>query len=87
MTLGGDGMKVDVLRELSDGELENRIREFREELFNFRFRHTTRQLDNPMMLRVARRNLARAVTVRRERELGLDRGRREASATPGDSES
>ncbi|MBN1426419.1 50S ribosomal protein L29 [Candidatus Fermentibacteria bacterium] len=80
-------MKVDALRELSDGELENKIRELREELFNFRFRHTTRQLDNPMMLRVTRRNLARAVTVRRERHLGVDRGRRALSGTPGDSRS
>jgi len=74
--LGGSIMKVDALRELPDQELATKIRELREELFNFRFRHVTRQLDNPMSLRVARRRLARALTVLRERELQLDRGRR-----------
>ncbi|MCU0611731.1 MAG: 50S ribosomal protein L29 [Candidatus Eisenbacteria bacterium] len=69
-------MKVDALRELPQPELETKIRELREELFNFRFRHVTRQLDNPMMLRITKRNLARAMTVWRERELHLDRGRR-----------
>ncbi len=68
-------MKVESLRELPDEELKAKIAEMREELFNFRFRHATGQLDNPMMLRVARRNLARALTLQRERELGLARGR------------
>ncbi len=76
-------MKADTLRELSDQELEVKIRELREELFNFRFRHASRQLDNPMAIRTARRTLARALTVRRERQLGLERGRRsEASSRP-----
>jgi large subunit ribosomal protein L29 len=70
-------MKVDSLRALQDQELEAKIGELREELFNFRFRHATGQLDNPMMLRVARRNLARALTIQQERRLGLRRGRRE----------
>lgn len=68
-------MKVESLRELPDEELKAKIAEMREELFNFRFRHATGQLDNPMMLRVARRNLARALTLQRERKLGFERGR------------
>jgi large subunit ribosomal protein L29 len=77
-------MKADGLRDLADQELATKIRELREELFNFGFRHATRQLDNPMSLRVARRSLARALTVLRERELQLDRGRRPGvpSASP-----
>ena len=70
-------MKVDSLRGLPDQELEAKIQELREELFNFRFRHATGQLDNPMMLRVARKNLARALTIQQERIIGLERGRRE----------
>lgn len=70
-------MKVESLRGLPDQELEAKISELREELFNFRFRHATGQLDNPMMLPVARKNLARALTIQQERQLGLERGRRE----------
>jgi large subunit ribosomal protein L29 len=70
-------MKVASLRGLPDQELEAKIRELREELFNFRFRHATGQLDNPMMLHVARKNLARALTIQQERQLGLERGRRD----------
>ncbi len=68
-------MKIDTLRELPDQELNSKVDELREELFNFRFRHATGQLDNPMMLKVTRRNLAMALTVRHERERGLERGR------------
>ncbi len=63
-------MKIDTLRELPDQELNSKVDELREELFNFRFRHATGQLDNPMMLKLARRNLSMALTVRHERELG-----------------
>lgn len=74
-------MKADELRELPDGELAIKIRELRETLFNFRFRHVTRHLDNPMALRATRRSLARALTVQRERKLGLERGRRTEAPT------
>lgn len=75
-------MKAHELRDLSDSELDLKIRELREELFNYRFRHAVHQLDNPMALRTARRNLARALTIKRERELGLHRGRRTEASSP-----
>ena len=61
-------MKARQLRELSDEELEVRIKDTRKELFNLRFQHATGQLDNPHRLTIARREIARLLTVRTERE-------------------
>jgi large subunit ribosomal protein L29 len=80
-------MKSDSLRELSDVELDTKIGELREELFNFRFRLATGQLDNPLIIRTARKNLARALTLQRERDLGLQRGRATQSKTAEDEAS
>ncbi|MBF0663849.1 50S ribosomal protein L29 [Rhodococcus coprophilus] len=62
------------LRELSDAELADKVREFKEELFNLRFQMATGQLDNNRRLRVVRNEIARIYTVLRERELGLATG-------------
>ncbi len=62
------------LRELSDAELADKVREFKEELFNLRFQMATGQLDNNRRLRVVRNEIARIYTVLRERELGLSTG-------------
>ena len=59
------------LRELHDDELQTRLRESKEELFNLRFQMATGQLDNNRRLRVVRHDIARIYTVLRERELGL----------------
>ncbi|HUK78907.1 MAG TPA: 50S ribosomal protein L29 [Thermoleophilia bacterium] len=61
-------MKARQVRELSDEELEVRIRDTRKELFNLRFQHATGQLDNPHKLTMARREIARLLTVHIERE-------------------
>ncbi len=61
-------MKARQVRELSDEELEVRIRDIRKELFNLRFQHATGQLDNTHKLTIARREIARLMTVRTERE-------------------
>ncbi len=61
-------MKARQVRELSDEELEVRIRDTRKELFNLRFQHATGQLDNPHKLTIARREIARLLTVHIERE-------------------
>lgn len=74
MSSGGLAVKNDELRELNAEELAEKLRESREELFNLRFQHATGQLDNPMRLREARRYIARIETIRRERELALQRG-------------
>jgi large subunit ribosomal protein L29 len=57
------------LRELSDGELADHVRTARRELFGLRFQHATAELDNTARLEHAKRELARALTIQREREL------------------
>ena len=62
------------LRDLSDGELEQRARELGEEVFNLRFQVSMAMAKNPARIGQARRELARIQTILRERALGLQRG-------------
>ena len=57
------------LRDLTDGELIDKLREAKEESFNLRFRHVTGQLDNTARMGQVRREIARISTVLREREI------------------
>lgn len=66
-------MRADELRNLTEAELEQKAREFKEELFNLRFQHATAQLDNPMRIKEVKRIIARIKTVLREKELGIKR--------------
>ena len=68
------GVSAGELRELTDEELIERLRESKEELFNLRFQVATGQLDNNRRLRTVRREIARVYTILRERELGLATG-------------
>ncbi|MEI7913457.1 MAG: 50S ribosomal protein L29 [Mycobacteriaceae bacterium] len=74
------GTSAGELRELTDAELSEKLREFKEELFNLRFQSATGQLANNRRLRIVRQEIARIYTVLRERELGL-------AAGPGGQES
>ncbi|MCF8008542.1 MAG: 50S ribosomal protein L29 [Halanaerobiales bacterium] len=65
-------MRADQLRNLTDMELEQKLREFKEELFNLRFQHATAQLDNPTRIREVKRIIARIKTIKREQELGIN---------------
>jgi large subunit ribosomal protein L29 len=56
------------LRELTDDELEHRLAERRKELFNLRFQSVTGALENSAHLRLAKREIARILTVVNERE-------------------
>ncbi len=56
------------LRQLGPAELRQRLVEARQELFNLRFRHATRQLENTAELQKVRRRIARILTVLREKE-------------------
>jgi large subunit ribosomal protein L29 len=49
-------------------EIRTRVAELREELFNLRFRNTMKQLDNPLKIRESRREMARLLTVLKEKE-------------------
>ena len=68
------GVSAGELRELTDDELTDKLRESKEELFNLRFQMATGQLDNNRRLRTVRQEIARIYTVLRERELGLASG-------------
>jgi large subunit ribosomal protein L29 len=65
-------MKTNELRNLTTAEIEQKITSFKEELFNLRFQLATGQLDNPIRIRDIRKGIARAKTVLRERELGIN---------------
>lgn len=60
-------MSPSEIRDLSDTELETRVRETEEELFMLQLRRATSQLENPMKVRAVRRDLARMRTIQRER--------------------
>lgn len=64
-------MKVNDLRDLSTAEIEHKITALKEELFNLRFQLATGQLENPMRIGEVRKDIARAKTILRERELGI----------------
>jgi large subunit ribosomal protein L29 len=62
-------MKASELRDMTDGELREQLATARRELFGLRFQHATGELDNTAGLARAKREVARALTVVREREL------------------
>ena len=66
-------MRTDELRELPVSEVRKHLEETREELFNLRFQGATGQLENYKRLGLMRREIARTLTVLRERELGIVR--------------
>lgn len=63
-------MKAPKIRELSPDEIATRITELERERFNLRFRSGTQPLDDPLRLRVIRKDLARLKTVLREPRKG-----------------
>ena len=60
-------MRPSEIRDMSEGEFETRLRELEEELFGLRMRRATAQLENPMKVRAVRRDLARFLTIKRQR--------------------
>ena len=60
-------MKARDLRDMSDDQLEDALRDRRQELFNLRFQSVTGALENTSRLKLAKREIARILTVRNER--------------------
>ena len=60
-------MKPEKLRQLTPDELEARVQDLRNQVFNLRIKHSTGQLENAAGIRVTRRDLARALSVQNER--------------------
>ena len=69
--MANQGTAAHELDELSPVDLEARLREAKEELFNLRFQAATGQLESHGRLRTVKRDIARIYTVVRERELGI----------------
>jgi large subunit ribosomal protein L29 len=63
-------MKAAELRDLTDTELVDRIKTMRRDLFGLRFQHSTGELENTAGLSSGKRDLARALTIARQR--GID---------------
>ena len=61
--------KMEEFRKLSTEELNNKIKENKEELFNLRFQQATGNLEKPVRLRELRKQVAKMKTIIREREL------------------
>jgi len=62
-------MMASELRELPESELQEKLSEHKEELFNLRFQNVTGQLDNPGRIGQVKRDIARVMTVLSERRL------------------
>ena len=60
-------MKTNELREMSSQDLEKKLKELKQELFNLRFQHSINQLDNPHRLADVKRDIARVMTILNEK--------------------
>ena len=65
-------MKIQDIRDLSTQELEDKVKDLKEELFNLRFQNATNQLENPMRIVSVKKDIARVKTVLKEKELGIN---------------
>ena len=62
-------MKISEVRDMSVTDLNKKLAELKDELFNLRFQHAVNQLEDPMRLKVVKKDIARIKTVLREIEL------------------
>ena len=62
-------MKINEIREMSAEDLDKKLAELKEELFNLRFQMATGQCENPMKIREIKKSIARIKTVQRQNEI------------------
>lgn len=62
-------MKASEMRNLSNAELQKRLKDLKEELFNLRFQLAINQLENPMRIKAVKKDIARIQTILRQNEL------------------
>jgi large subunit ribosomal protein L29 len=67
------------IRAFSDAELQERIDDAKEEMFNLRFQRASGQLENTSRVRVVRREVARLKTIQRERQLAAELAKQEGN--------
>lgn len=65
-------MKAAEIRNMGAAELNTKLNELKNELFNLRFQHATNQLENPMKIVEVKKDIARVKTILREMELRAD---------------
>jgi large subunit ribosomal protein L29 len=65
-------MKTKEVRNLDNAQLVEKVREFRDEVFNLRVRNATGELENTARMREAKRSLARALTIAGERNIDVE---------------
>jgi len=75
-------LKAEKIRDMTEDEIEARIRELHEELFNLRFRNAMRQLQNPVLIRERRRDIARMRTILVEHRKGVRKLSGHGDVTP-----
>ena len=68
-------MKIQDIRELSAQELQDKVKNLKQELFNLRFQNATNQLDNPSRIVSVKKDIARVKTVLKEKEIGINADR------------
>ena len=66
-------MKASEVHNLKDDELVDRLRHARDEAFNLRFRHATGELENTSRIGASKRDVARLITVARQRGIDVDK--------------
>lgn len=62
-------MKTKELHDMTVEELNTKLKDLKEELFNLRFRHAIGQLENPASLKTCKKDIAKVMTILREREI------------------
>ncbi len=62
-------MKASEIKYMTDPELDTKLAELKQELFNLRFQLAVNQLDNPTRIKAVKKDIARIKTVQRERQL------------------
>ena len=66
-------MKPAEIRELTDAQLADKLKEMRAELFNLRFQMATRQLDNTARVKTVKKDIARVLTEQRARQIAAEK--------------
>ena len=65
-------MELSAMREMTPEELNAELEKMKQDLFNLRFQHVTGQLENPIKMRDTKRDIARAKTIIRDKELAAE---------------
>ena len=64
-------MKANEIKDLTAAELNDKLAELKQELFNLRFQHAVNQLENPMRMKAVKKDIARVKTFIRKQESGI----------------